>query len=153
MLHTNLLTWNSMTFQDLGQNSMTFQAWNPNYQIPWLSRFSRTGTNPGGTSSHEFASQFGLAFFLYAKNIHKLSRMPRLAHGCWMKRGVTLDSLVIGRPCPASTHEHLMVIAPTDWANTTKTTSQNGDNESLYIHALKMWFRNYYVAYAFVWCV
>ena len=44
--HTNLPTWNSMTFQDLGQNSMTFQAWNPNYQIPWLSRFSRTGTNP-----------------------------------------------------------------------------------------------------------
>ena len=35
-----------MTFQDLGQNSMTFQAWNPNYQIAWLSRFSRTGTNP-----------------------------------------------------------------------------------------------------------
>ena len=35
-----------MTFQDLGQNSMTFQAWNPNDQIPWLSRFSRTGTNP-----------------------------------------------------------------------------------------------------------
>ena len=34
-----------------------------------------------------------------------------------------------------------------------KHTRQNGDNESLYIHALKMWFSNYYVAYAFVWCV
>ena len=32
-----------------------------------------------GTSSHEFASQFGLAFFLYEKNIHKLSRMPTVA--------------------------------------------------------------------------
>ena len=32
-----------------------------------------------GTSSHEFASQFGLAFFLYVKNIHKLSRMPTVA--------------------------------------------------------------------------
>ena len=38
-------------------------------------------------------------------------------------------------------------------SHTTKTTSQNGDYKSLYIHALKMWFRNYYVAYAFVWCV
>ena len=46
-----------------------------------------------------------------------------------------------------------MVMAATDWANTTKTTSQNGDNDSLYIHALKMWFMNYYVAYAFVVCV
>ena len=62
----------------------------------------------------------------------------------------TLDSLVIDRPCPASSHERVMVMAATDWANTTKTTSQNGDNDSLYIHALKMLFRNYYVAYAFV---
>ena len=27
--------------------------------------------------------------------------------------------------------------AATDWANTAKTTSQNGDNESLYLHGLK----------------
>ena len=27
---------------------------------------------------------------------------------------------------------------------------QNGDNESVYLHGLNMWFRNYYVAYAFV---
>ena len=31
-------------------------------------------------SCHEFASQFGLAFFVYVKNIHKLSRKPTLAH-------------------------------------------------------------------------
>ena len=40
LLRTYLPTSNSMTFHD-----QTFQAWNPNYQIPWLSRFSRTGTN------------------------------------------------------------------------------------------------------------
>ena len=27
--------------------------------------------------------------------------------------------------------------AATDWANTAKTTSQNDDNESLYLHGLK----------------
>ena len=54
---------------------------------------------------------------------------------------------MIDRPCPASTHERLMVMAATDLANTMKTTSKNGDNDRLYIHALKMWFRNYYVAY------
>ena len=30
---------------------------------------------------------------------------------------------------------------------------QNGDNESLYIHGLKMWLRNSYVACEFVVCV
>ena len=30
--------------------------------------------------------------------------------------------------------------------------SQNGD-ESLYVHDLKIWFRNYCVAYAFIVCV
>ena len=30
---------------------------------------------------------------------------------------------------------------------------QNGDNESLYLQGLKMWLRNYYVAYEFVVCV
>ena len=34
-----------------------------------------------------------------------------------------------------------------------KSTSQNGDSESLYRHGLKMGFCNYYVAYAFVVCV
>ena len=38
-----------MKFDDFpgpGPKFHDFQAWNPNYQIPWLSRFSRTGTNP-----------------------------------------------------------------------------------------------------------
>ena len=30
---------------------------------------------------------------------------------------------------------------------------QNGDNKSLYLHGLKIWLRNYYVAYEFVVCV
>jgi len=38
---------NSGTFKDLYKNSRTFQAWNPNFQIPGLSRFSRTCANPG----------------------------------------------------------------------------------------------------------
>ena len=29
-------------------------------------------------------------------------------------------------------------------------TSQNGHNDNLFIHGLKVWFRNYYVAHAFV---
>ena len=32
------------------------------------------------TSCHEFASQFGLAFFVYAKNMNKLSQKPTFAH-------------------------------------------------------------------------
>ena len=48
--HTYLPRSNSMTFHDLDRNSMTFQAWNPNYQIAWLSRFSRTSTNPASAA-------------------------------------------------------------------------------------------------------
>ena len=29
-------------------------------------------------------------------------------------------------------------------------TSQNGHNDSVFIHGLKVWFKNYYVAHAFV---
>ena len=32
------------------------------------------------TSCHEFASQFGLAIFVYAKNINKLPRKPTFAY-------------------------------------------------------------------------
>ena len=53
------------------------------------------------------------------------------------KRGVTSDSLVIDRPCPARTRAVNVVVAATDWANTAKTTSQSGDSESLYLHGLK----------------
>ena len=42
-----------------------------------------------------------------------------------------------------------MVIAGTDRANTLKTISQNGDNESLSSRLEKKWLRNYYVANAF----
>ena len=36
----------SMTSKDRQLNSMTFQAWKWNWQIPWLSRFSMTCTSP-----------------------------------------------------------------------------------------------------------
>ena len=38
-------------------------------------------------------------------------------------------------------------------AKTAKSNKSNGENESLYLHGLNKWFRNYYVAYAFVVCV
>jgi len=37
---------NSRTFKDLYKHSRAFQAWNPNVQMPGLSRFSRTCANP-----------------------------------------------------------------------------------------------------------
>ena len=37
---------NSRNFKDLYKYSMTFQASNPNFQIPWLSSFSMTCANP-----------------------------------------------------------------------------------------------------------
>ena len=44
---------------------------------------------------------------------------------------------MIDRPYPARTRALNVVIAATDRANTAKTTSQSGDNESLYLHGLK----------------
>ena len=45
-----------------------------------LGRCLKLFISTDSTSCHEFASQFGLAFSLYAKNTHKLSRRPTLAH-------------------------------------------------------------------------
>ena len=46
-----------------------------------VSRAYRMLVSSGSTSCQEFASQLGLAFFfVYAKNSHKLSRKPILAH-------------------------------------------------------------------------
>ena len=58
----------------------TFADCRSQFLLDRLGRCLRLIVSYRGTSSHEFASQFGLAFFLYAKNIHKLSRMPSLAH-------------------------------------------------------------------------
>ena len=58
----------------------TFADGRSQFLLDRLGRCLKLIVSYRGTSSHEFASQFGLAFFLYAKNIHKLSRMPSLAH-------------------------------------------------------------------------
>ena len=58
----------------------TFADCRSQFLLDRLGRCLKLIVSYRGTSSHEFASQFGLAFFLYAKNIHKLSRMPSLAH-------------------------------------------------------------------------
>ena len=58
----------------------TFPDCRSQFLLDRLGRCLKLIVSSGSTSCHEFASQFGLAFFLYAKNIHKLSRMPSLAH-------------------------------------------------------------------------
>ena len=58
----------------------TFADCRSQFLLDRLGRCLKLIVSSGSTSCHEFASQFGLAFFLYAKNIHKLSRMPSLAH-------------------------------------------------------------------------
>ena len=58
----------------------TFADCKSQFLLDRLGRCLKLIVSSGSASCHEFASQFGLAFFLYAKNIHKLSRMPSLAH-------------------------------------------------------------------------
>ena len=57
----------------------TFADCRSQFLLDRLGRCLKLIVSYRGTSSHEFASQFGLAFFLYVKNIHKLSRMPTVA--------------------------------------------------------------------------
>ena len=121
----------------------TFADCRSQFLLDRLGRCLKLIVSSGSTSCHEFASQFGLAFFYTRKTSinYRECRVSRiwLLNEKWRNAGLAGDrSTVSGK------HTR---------ANTTKTTNQNGDNESLYIHALKMWFRNYYVAYAFVWCV
>ena len=57
----------------------TFADCRSQFLLDRLGRCLKLIVSYRGTSSHEFASQFGLAFFLYVTNIHKLSRMPTVA--------------------------------------------------------------------------
>ena len=57
----------------------TFADCRSQFLLDRLGRCLKLIVSYRGTSSHEFASQFGLAFFLYVKNIYKLSRMPTVA--------------------------------------------------------------------------
>ena len=54
-----------------------------------------------------------------------------------MKRCVTPVSSASDQPDWQQHDGSTAVIAATDWAKTAKATSQNDDNESLYLHGLK----------------
>ena len=94
------------------------------------------------TSSHEVASQFGLAFF-YTRKAPTTYREDGPSLKCLLNEKVPLrrtQSIDHQRPAgPATTRAVNVVIAATDWANTAKTASQNGNNESIkiYLHGLK----------------
>ena len=99
------------------------------------------------TSSHEFSSQFGLAF-LYAKNIQKLSRRPALAQVSveWTsidRRKEAVKPVTVDRSPATIWAATTAIIAATDWAKPATTIVNT-------FTAWKMWFTNYYVAYAFV---
>ena len=109
-------------------------------------------------SCHEFASPFGLAIF-YTRKMPKLSRIPSRPRQClfeWSSdlplfaghgRSIAHDKVGAYMSGDNSDHEGLGRQIEPKWGN---ATSQNGDNEILYLHGLNMCFRNYYVAYAFV---
>ena len=105
-------------------------------------------------SSHEFASQFSLAFFVYAKSTQKGNHAPRAS--------VYLNEPATGYDCSPATRRKgavtaawLVVSDPSNSDNTNgincshsgdrliqigeKATSQNGDNGSLYRHGLTIW--------------
>ena len=96
-----------------------------------------------GTSSHECASQCGLAF-LYTWKTSINYRECRPSLNCLLNEKGRNAGLAGDRSTVSGKHTRAFNGHSTDRLNhTTKTTSQNGDNKSLYIHALKMWFRNW----------
>ncbi len=86
----------------------------------WLNLFIWTDS----TSSHEFASRFGLAMFLYAKNTQKLSQRPSPAQ-------VFVECAGHGRSIASDN------MSGNNSDHSGERLSQNGDNESLYLHDLK----------------
>ena len=94
------------------------------FLLDCLGRCLKLFISTDSTSSHEFASQFGLAIFLYAKNTQKLSRRPSpvqvfvecAGHG----RSIASDNM------SSNNSDH-----------SGERLSQNGDNESLYLQDLK----------------
>ena len=93
------------------------------FLLDCLGRCLKLSVSTDGTSSHEVASHFGLAIFVYAKNTQKLSRRPSPAqvfvecasHG----RSIAIDNM------SGNNSDHIG-----------ERLNQNGDNESLYLHDL-----------------
>ena len=110
-----------------------------------LGRCLQLFVSSDSTSSHEFASQFGLAFFLYAKNI--LSRMPSLAHVAVEWTSHTGNNAVTVE-LPATRRSR------NNCGHTAKNQRVKTATVRVYtVTAWKIGFCNYYVAYAFVVCV
>ena len=76
-IFSNLVIYTIIRLKSVSQ--ATFADCRSQFLLDRLGRCLKLIVSYRGTSSHEFASQFGLAFFLYVKNIHKLSRMPTVA--------------------------------------------------------------------------
>ena len=89
-----------------------------------LGRCPKLFVSTDSASSNEFMSQLGLAIFLYTKNTQKLSRRPSpvqvfiecAGHG----RSIASDNM------SGNSSDH-----------SGERLSQNGENESLYLHDLK----------------
>ena len=100
-------------------------------------------------SSHEFASQFGLAFF-YTRKTPKNLREDRPSHKCLLNERTSDPSK------KDVNHSHGGSIASDNMSGDNSNhsgdrLSQNGDNESLYLHVLKNVVKNYYVAYNYIY--
>ena len=97
-------------------------------QVAILARLSRENlklfVSTDSTSSHEFASQFGLAIFYMRKNTQKLSRRPSPEQVFVECAG---HGLSIGSDNMSGNNSD----------HSGERLSQIGDNESLYLHDLK----------------
>ena len=97
------------------------------------------------TSSHEFASQFGLAMFLYAKNTQNVLK-PCHLHECLFqltsdrpRKGAATASRLVASDTPNSDNlngDNCGHSGDRLNQNGEKATSKNGDNDSLQIHGL-----------------
>ena len=118
MGHACMIDPSCSTFYDVIALFVTFCP------VHCLGRCLKLFVSTDSTSSHEFASQFGLAIFYTRKNTQKLSRKPSptqvfvecAGHG----RSIASDNM------SGNYSDH-----------SGERLSQNGDNESLYFHDLK----------------
>ena len=97
------------------------------------------------TSSHEFVSQFGLAICFYAKNTQNALKPCRLRE-CLFKwtsdrqrKGAVTSPRLVASDIPNSDNlkgDNCGYSGDRLSQNGEKATSQNGDNDGLYIHGL-----------------
>ena len=125
-------------------------------QVAILARSSREMSqlfvSTDSTSCHEFASQFGLAFFVYARNIHKLSRKPTLAHLAveWTS-GAGNNAVTVEWPATLRRRINCGNAEPDRLTKNSKNQPVETTTMRVYTFtACTMWFRNYHVTYAFV---